>query len=201
MFEPEQFPGLSPDQREAIADAHRAVDKFARALVADLTQHDHAMQKMRDDVNELDAAWSVVPNAFRTPTATMSEVIVALLYERDTLRALSMVMEIERDTAIIANAVPDPTLWVPRCEKMRSLYDGGITEQCEGARGHRSVCFGGVPPGGIEDSRPLPPSPSSPAGAPGQVDSPTSGIPRTLAHHCHPALPCPKCDGDVVVAP
>lgn len=174
MFEPEQFPGLAPDQREAIADAHRAVDKFARTLVADLTQHDHAMQRMRDDVNELDAAWGVVPEHLKATTATMSEVIATLLRERDQANALSMVMEIERDTAIIANAVPGPAYWVRRCQSKRSLMnDVGGVEQCAGAEGHRSTCFGEVPPGGIEDPRPLPACSSSPAGTPGQVDSPT----------------------------
>lgn len=204
MFEIEQFPDLAPDQREAIADAHRAVDKFARTLVRDLTQHDRAFDAMRDDVNELDAAWGVVPEYLKTPTATMPEVIAALLRERDQANALSMVMEIERDTAIIANAVPGPAYWVRRCQSKRSLMnDVGGVEQCAGAEGHRSTCFGGVPPGGIEDPRP-----SSPAGAPGQVDSPTaSAAPPFVATGAavertdvgDETLRCPKCHATQVV--
>lgn len=56
MLELEQFPELAPDQREAIADAHRAVDKLARTLVADLTQHAHAVDGLRTEVQRAEAA-------------------------------------------------------------------------------------------------------------------------------------------------
>ena len=90
----------------------------------------------------------------------------ALVKERDELQTRVRIMsELLPEPSRVGEPGRRASQWVPRCTSMRTLMDAArTTERCCGALGHRSACFGGVPP---------PPSPSSPAGAPGQVDSAT----------------------------
>ena len=91
------------------------------------------------------------------------DVNAALVKERDELQTRVRIMsELLPEPSRVGEPGRRASQWVPRCTSMRTLMDAArTTERCCGALGHRSACFGGVPP---------PPPPAAPDLAPTERD-------------------------------
>lgn len=198
---------LTAAQKRARDEAHAAIDNCFAQMIGDTKQHEHALDGMREQVRELEAAWDALPEDIRNVATDMKGAVWMLMNARDEARtqlaklrdALHDVLgrhgigrgelfaglqQLSEDCARFKRERDEAVEVVRRiCEHIlvaELAEDGGVSGDCPANHMRVAQLRRRIDDDGfIPDWMRPTPGPSSPAGARAPLDNPTPAASAT----------------------